>query len=112
MSIEKWLRTYVFNRRGRTIATGAAGTGTTIVAPNGGRDPMSHSHVGRREGLTPGHFRVRLRYPSPAEARLALRNAPVEEEGTGVFVVQLDVPAIPRTHYETENLPHEIRCEW
>ena len=112
MTLEKWLRTFVFNRRGRTITTGGVGTGAKIVAPNAGRDPMSMSHVGRRQGLTPGHFRVRLRYASPEQARQALETASVNGEGDGVFIVNLDVPAISRTHYETENLPHEIRCEW
>jgi hypothetical protein len=112
MTLEKWLRTFIFNKRGRTITTGAVGSGAKIVAPNSGRDPMSSNHVGRRDGLTPGHFRVRLRYASPDDARHALQNAPVEQERDGVVIVHLDVPAIPREHYDTENLPHEIRCDW
>jgi hypothetical protein len=102
----------MFARLRRRITIGGVGIGARIVAPNlGGRDPLPTSKVGCRDGLTPGHFRVRLRYPSPAVARAVLASATLEDEN-GACVVHLDVPVVHRVHFDDEDLPHEIRWEW
>lgn len=51
-------------------------------------------------------------WPSLDDARRALQTAPIEQEGDGVFIAHLDVLVIHRVHYETENLPRDIRYDW
>jgi hypothetical protein len=111
MPLDKVLRTLFFNWGGRAITVGHPGE-DAMHAPDPGPHSPSWTRVGCREGLTPGHFRVHLRYRSPEDARRALASAAVQIEN-GVAVAHLDVPVVSRGHdWEHENRPPEIRWQW
>jgi hypothetical protein len=109
IALDKWLRTFVFNAGGRAVTREQVGDRPAAAADAGAG---AWTCVGHRDGLTPGHFRVRLRYPSPDEARRALATASLQIEN-GVAVAHIDVPVVHRGHdWEHENRPPEIRWEW
>ena len=80
-----------------------------------GRDPISFQDIGvdAGRGLTPGKFRVRLRFGSRAEADQALSGASVSG-GDGNYFVVLEVPAVnrPEDKVEPADPPSEVRVDW
>jgi hypothetical protein len=79
-----------------------------------GRDPIKFEQIGdASRGLTPGNFRVRLRFGTQAEAEEALRSVKIEEKYGSVFLV-FDVPAVnrPKEKVEPADPPSEIRVDW
>ena len=80
-----------------------------------GRDPIKFEQIGvdPGRGLTPGNFRVRLRFNSQTEAMDALRSAKVVED-YGSFFLAFDVPAVnrPKEKVEPADPPSEIRVDW
>jgi hypothetical protein len=104
---------FLFNRRRGTFDVGGYRDGAKVLMPDdSGRDPIRLASVGRRPGLTPGHYRVRLRFRTPEQARQALAAALVDIEN-GAAVAHIDVPVVRRdTEWAHEDLPHEIRGDW
>jgi hypothetical protein len=104
---------FLFSRRRGTFDIGGFKTGANVLMPDGsGRDPIVLSRVGRRAGLTEGHYRVRLRFETLDAARQALAAAAIETEN-GAAVAHIHVPVVRRERdWNTENLPHEIRGDW
>jgi hypothetical protein len=80
-----------------------------------GRDPIKFDEIGvdADRGLTPGKFRVRLRYGSSEEAAQALASAKVTEADGSYFLV-FDVPAVsrPEDKVEPADPPSEVRVDW
>ena len=80
-----------------------------------GRDPITFSEIGLdpSRGLTPGKFRVRLRYGTFDAAAGALASASVTEDNGSFFLV-FDVPAVNRTEDKVEppDPPSEVRVDW
>lgn len=80
-----------------------------------GRDPIAFQKIGvdAARGLTPGTFRVRLRYETYAEATEALVAASVREE-KGNFYLHFDVPVVNRAEDKVEpaDPPSEVRVDW
>ena len=80
-----------------------------------GRDPIAFQQIGvdTARGLTPGKFKVRLRFGSYAEAAEALAVASVSEED-GSFFLHFDVPAVQRAEDKVEpaDPPSEVRVDW
>ena len=80
-----------------------------------GRDPISFNNIGvdTARGLTPGSFRVRLRYGTATEANQALSSASVTEDDGSFFLV-FDVPAVNRAADKVEpaDPPSEVRVDW
>jgi hypothetical protein len=81
-----------------------------------GRDPIAFQDIGvdAARSLTPGKFRVRLRYGTLAEASQALSAASVTEDGKGSYFLVFDVPAVNRTEDKVEPAepPSEVRVDW
>jgi len=89
--------------------------GTSRPGAIRGRDPISFEQIGvdTARKLSPGKFRVRLRFGSYAEANDALVAATVTEED-GSFFLHFDVPAVNRTEDKVEpaDPPSEVRVDW
>ena len=80
-----------------------------------GRDPIKFGQIGvdPDRGLTPGKFRVRLRFGTAGEASEALASCRVVEDKGNFFLV-FDVPAVerPKEKVEPPDPPSEVRVDW
>lgn len=80
-----------------------------------GRDPIPFEHIGRnrKRMLTPGHFRVRMRFATQEAAESARKRAAVIK-GDGGYFLLLDVPAVRRSRKKVEppSPPAEVRVDW
>ena len=80
-----------------------------------GRDPINFQDIGvdTARGLTPGKFRVRLRFGSHAEAAQALTAASVSGDNGNYYLV-FEVPAVnrPEDKVEPADPPSEVRVDW
>jgi hypothetical protein len=80
-----------------------------------GRDPIRFENIGNdnERNLRAGHFRVRLRYGSFAEADNALKSASVQPEGENYFLT-FDVKAVERESNKVDppDPPSEVKVEW
>ena len=82
-----------------------------------GRDPIPYEKIGRdrKRNLTPGNFRVRLRFDSLEAAKRALQAAAekIQREGKNFYLL-FDVPVVERDrkHVDPPDPPSEIRVDW
>lgn len=80
-----------------------------------GRDPIPFKQIGKdkKRGLTPGHFRARLRYDSLSAAKRALKSAKIHQDGENYYLL-FDVPVVERERSKVEppDPPSEIRVDW